>query len=144
MFITIGMMAGQSYCVRVSDSSLTGHERCTASMIGSMMVLSVYMPHGGFDEEEYITEIALVKIIMDDRNKMGPKISSFAAISTLSSHWKGEGGEEYHGLDSLYWYGLSGPECQIGREDVVTYEKTSLFASIERLQLLGDKYVGEL
>ena len=40
------------------------HERCAAVLTGSLMVLSVYMPHGGYNEEDYITELELVKVIM--------------------------------------------------------------------------------
>ena len=34
------------------------YDRCTASLTGSMMVLLVFMPHDGRDEEVYITECA--------------------------------------------------------------------------------------
>ena len=43
------------------------HERCTAVLIDSVMMLSVYMPHGGYDEEKnYIAELEIVKIIMEE------------------------------------------------------------------------------
>ena len=48
-----------------------GHTRCTAVLVGSMMILSLYVPHGGYDEEDYITEVEVVKIIMEE--EMGAK-----------------------------------------------------------------------
>ena len=39
------------------------------------------------------------------------------AISTSSSNSKGGA----QGLDSLDWYGLCGPECRGGGEDVITH-----------------------
>ena len=35
-------------------------------MMAPSMVLSVYMPHGEYDEEEY-TELKIATIIMDER-----------------------------------------------------------------------------
>ena len=34
-------------------------------------MLSVHMPHGGCDEENCITELALVKIVMEEGKKLG-------------------------------------------------------------------------
>ena len=43
-------------------------ERCTAVLTGFMMVFSVCMPHGGYDEEDYTTDSEVVKIIMDEED----------------------------------------------------------------------------
>ena len=43
----------------VPDPSFV-YERCTAVLIISMMVLSVYLPHSGYDEEDHITEWELI------------------------------------------------------------------------------------
>ena len=97
------------------------HERCTAILVGSMMILSVYMSHGGYDEENYIAELEIVKIIMEERKKMGAK--DFFIGGDLNIELKIEGGnEEFQRLDNLDWCGLCGLECRGGGEDVATYE----------------------
>ena len=53
--------------------SWVGHARCTAILVGFMMILSVHMPHGGCDEEDYITELEVVRIIMEEEKAMGAK-----------------------------------------------------------------------
>ena len=72
--------------------SWESHERCTAVLIGSMMVLSVSMPHGGYDEEEYITELEFVKIIMEEVKRMGVK--DFLIGGDLNIELKLEPGEQ--------------------------------------------------
>ena len=57
------------------------YERRIATLRGSKMVFSVYMPHGGYDEEDYITELELVKITMEEARAGG----------------RGEGGEGFLG-----------------------------------------------
>ena len=37
---------------------------------GTMVILSVYMPHGRYDDDEYITELEIVKVIMEEEKKM--------------------------------------------------------------------------
>ena len=34
--------------------SWVSHARCTALLVGAMMILSVYLPHSGYDEEDHI------------------------------------------------------------------------------------------
>ena len=55
-----------------------------------------------------------------------------------------EGGNgKFQGLDGLVWYGLCGPECRGGSENLVTYENTLATVS-EGFRLRGDEYFGEL
>ena len=59
-------MVKQSFCDwdlfrrirRLWDS----HKRCTANLIGSVTILSADMPHGGYDEGNYIAELENVKV----------------------------------------------------------------------------------
>ena len=91
------------------------------------------MPHGGCDEEDLIAELELVRVIMDERKKMGAKDFVIGQrYSTLSSHCKMRR-EELQGLDNHDWCGLDGPECQRGGEDVETQEE-----KLRWLQLLRD------
>ena len=62
--------------------SWVDHERCTAIMVGTSMLLSVYMPHSGIDEEDYIEAPEAVRTILAGRREL--LISLLAAISTLS------------------------------------------------------------
>ena len=100
--------------------------------VGSMMVLSVYLSHGGHDQACCITDLDLARIIMDEGKNVGAK--DFFIGGDLSTEFRLEGGgEELQGLDSLDWYSLYGLECEGGGEDVKTYEKT-----LRWLQLLRD------
>ena len=56
------------------------------AVIGSLMMVSVLLPGGGDDEEDYITELELVKITMEAGT--WPRIAGSAAISTLNSSWR--------------------------------------------------------
>ena len=62
------------------------HERFTAVVIDSLVILSAFMPNGGYDEENYIAELEIVKIIMEERNRWVP----LAVTSTSSSNWRVE------------------------------------------------------
>ena len=42
------------------------HERCTATLVGPSMLLSVYMAHSGHDEEDYIETLEAVRRIMNE------------------------------------------------------------------------------
>ena len=75
------------------------------------------MPRGGYDEEDYITELELVQIIMTEGKRMGAKDFFIGGDNNIGFKLEG-GGEELHGLDSLDWYGLHGPECRGGGADV--------------------------
>ena len=41
-------------------------ERCTAILVGLSMLLSVYMPHSGHDEEDCIQTLEALRRIMND------------------------------------------------------------------------------
>ena len=47
------------------------HERCTAILVGSSMLLSVYMPHSGRDEEDYIEALETVRNVMTEGRMAG-------------------------------------------------------------------------
>ena len=53
--------------VRFTSCSWECHERCTAVLIGSLMFLSIYMPHGGYDAENCITEFERVNMIEEGK-----------------------------------------------------------------------------
>ena len=76
------------------------------------MLLSVYMPHSGRDEEDYIEALETVRTISCDSN-IELKL--------------GNADEDLQGLDSIKWYGMYGPECKGGGEDVITFEKCDGF-----------------
>ena len=73
------------------------------------MVLSVYMPHGFFAARR--TTLELVKMIMEEGKALGTK--DFLIGWDLKIKLDGAG-LEFHGLNSLDWYGPSGPECRVG------------------------------
>ena len=61
-------------------------------------------------------------------------MSLFLSVEVVSAELKLEpGDEDLQGLDGIDWYGIYGPECLGGGEDVVTNEKKLWW-----LQLLGD------
>ena len=106
------------------------HERVTAILFGFMMILSVYMPHSGCDEDDYITTLELVRDIMGQGKKMGAvdfiggDINIEPRLST--DH------EDLQGLEGIDWYGIYGPECRGGHEYVITYEKKLIWLQLLR------------
>ena len=102
--------------------SWISHERVTAILVGSMMILSVYMLHSGCDEEDYIMMIEAVRDIMSEGKSMGT-VDYFIG-GDLKIELKLETDhEDLQGLDGIDWYGIYGPECRGGDEDVISYEK---------------------
>ena len=102
--------------------SWISHERFTAILVGSTMILSVYMPHSGRDEEEYIATLEAVRDIMGEGKNMGAV--EFFIGGDINIELKLEPDhEDLQGLDGIDWYGIYGPECLGGGEDVITHEK---------------------
>ena len=77
------------------------HKRYTAVLIGPMMVITVYNPHGGDDEEDNIAELELVKIIMDEEREVGGKGFLIGGELIIELKWRSGEGEGTPGLDSL-------------------------------------------
>ena len=112
--------------------SWISHERFTAILVGSTMILSVYMPHSGCDEEEYIATLEAVRDVMGEGKHLGAM--DFFIGGDINVELKLEPDHEHlQGLDGIDWYGIYGPECLGGGEDVTTYEK-----KMRRLQLLRE------
>ena len=102
--------------------SWISHERFTAILVGSTMILSVYMPHSGRDEEEHITTLEAVRDIMGEGKNMGAV--DFFIGGDINIELKLEPDhEDLQGLDGIDWYGIYGPKCLGGGEDVITSEK---------------------
>ena len=68
-------MLKQPFCVHGRSVTIrrswVDHERCTATMVGTSMLLSVYMPHSGYDEEDYIVALETVRSVLNEGKKMG-------------------------------------------------------------------------
>ena len=112
--------------------SWVSHERCMAILVGAMMILSVYLPHSGYDEEDYFATLEAVRNLVDEGKKLGA-VDIFIG-GDLNIELKLElGDEDLQGLDGIDWYGIYGPECLGGGEDVIIYEKKLWW-----LQLLRD------
>ena len=103
-------------------------ERCTA--VGSAVVLSVYLPHSGHDEEDYIEALETVRATLTDGKKAGAVDFSVGGNIDIEL-MLGNAGEDLQGLDSIEWNGMYWPEG--GGEEVITYEK-----KIRWLQLLKE------
>ena len=87
--------AGMHYQVRHSWEC---HERYSAVLIGSLMMLSVYMPRGGYDGEDFFTELELV----EEGKRMGVKDFPIGGDLNIGLKLETDGdGLEFKGLDSL-------------------------------------------
>ena len=82
-----GMTVGQPHFVPQTGLPGTSVVGVPWEMYGCRMIFSVHLPHGGHDEDNYITELALVSVIMQVK-KLGPRIFSVAGTSTLNSLWR--------------------------------------------------------
>ena len=102
--------------------SWVDNERCTAILVGSTMLLSVYMPHSGRDEVDYIEPPELVRATLMEGKRMGAV--DFFIGGDLNIELKlCFAGDEHRGLDSIEWYGMYGPECEGSAEDIIAYGK---------------------
>ena len=57
-----------------------------------IMVKQPYMPHCGYGEEDYVTALEVVRVIMEEGMAMGAK--DFSICSDLNTELKFEGGSE--------------------------------------------------
>ena len=96
--------------------SWDNHERCTAILVGSSMLLSVEMPHSGRDEEEYIEALETVGNIVTEGG-MAEAVDFYIGGDINIEMKRGTTGEDLQGLDSIEWYGVCGPECRGGGVD---------------------------
>ena len=92
--------------------------------------MSVYLPHSGYDEEDYFATLEAVWDIMGEGKKLGAV--DFFIGGDINIELKLEPGDEDHQrLDGIDWYGIYGPECLGGGEDVITYEKKSRWLQLD-------------
>ena len=67
-------MVEQPFCAHEISRfrrSWVDHQRCTAILVGSSMLLAFFLPHSGHDEEDYIATLETVRSIMNEGRKMG-------------------------------------------------------------------------
>ena len=96
------------------------------------MILSVYLSHSGYDEEDYFATLEAVRDITGEGKKLGAV--DFFIGGDINIELKLEpGDEDLQGLDGIDWCGIYGPEYLGGNEDAITYEKKCRW-----LQLLRD------
>ena len=98
---------------------------------GSSTLLSVYMPHSGRDEEDYIEALETARNVMTE-GRMAGAVDFYTGGDINIEIKLGNTAEDLTGLDSIEWYGIYGPESKGGGDDVTTYEK------IQWLQLLKE------
>ena len=101
--------------------SLADHERCTAIVVGSTLLLSVYMPQRGRDEEDYIEALETVRATLIEGKRAGA-VDFFIGDLNIELRLDNTGGD-LQGLDSIEWSGMYGPECRAGGEDTTANEK---------------------
>ena len=87
------------------------------------MLLSVYTPQSRHDEEDYIETLEAVRRIMNEGKMM--EAADVYIGCDINIELKLEiTGEDFQGLDGIIdRFGMYGPECRGGGEDVVTYEQ---------------------
>ena len=86
------------------------------------MLLSVYMPHSGRDEEDYIEALETVRATLTEGRKAGA-VDLYIGDDSNIEMKRGNADEDLQGLDSIEWYGMYGPDCKGGGEDIIIYEK---------------------
>ena len=96
------------------------HERRTAVLIDSLLILPVYMSHGGYEGENHITVLEIVKVITEE-GRDGQGLRRWRDLNIELKLEAGEG--KFQGLDGFGGYDLYWPECCGGGEDPVIYEK---------------------
>ena len=51
--------------------SWVSHARCTAILVGAMMIFSVSLPYSGYDEEDHFATLEAVRDIVGEGKKLG-------------------------------------------------------------------------
>ena len=97
--------------------SWVSHDRITAILVGSAMIMSVYMPHSGYDEEEYSATLDAVRHSLMEGKNLGAEVFFIGGDINIALIL-----DDDH-EDSIDWYGIYGPECRGGEGDIFTYEK---------------------
>ena len=97
-----------------------------------MMILSVHLPDGGYDEDHYIIELEVVRISMQEGKAMGTKDFFIGGDANIELKLEG-GSKDFEVLNSIDRCCLCGPECRGGGEDMATYGKVTLAAITESL-----------
>ena len=102
--------------------SLVDHERCTAIMVGSMLLLSVHMPHhSGHGVEDYMKALETVRAALTKGRKAGA--TDFFVGVDLNIEYRMDSAKDLHGLDSNDWYGMYGPEWCATNYSIITNNK---------------------
>ena len=86
------------------------------------MLLSVHVPHSDPNEEDNIEAMETVRATLIEGKEAGA-VDLFVGGDLNSEFRLDNVNEDLHGLDSIDWYGMYGPECRGGGEDTIAYEK---------------------
>ena len=74
-----------------------------------MGLLTVFMPHSGHDEEDCIMVLETVRDTLTEGRNAGA--TAFFIGGDLDVEFRlDHANEDPHGLDSIEWYGMFGPE----------------------------------
>ena len=104
------------------------------------MLLSVYMPHSGRDEEDYIEALETVRNIMTEGRRAGAV--DFYIGGDINIELKlVNTGEDLRGLDSIEWNGMYGPECRGGGEHVISRQESAVVTVVTGVQLRSDQHL---
>ena len=80
-------------------------------MVGSVMLLSVNMPHSGREEEDHIEALETVRVTPTEGKRAGAA-DFFIGGDLHTELGLDNTGGDLQGLDSIEWYGMYGPECR--------------------------------
>ena len=100
------------------------------------------MSHSGHDEEDCIATLEAVRNNMNEGRKLGAVVFYIGGGINIELKLE-DNGENIRGLDGIDWYGLHGPECRGGWEDVLLTGKVEMVTAIGCFQLFCDEYLGE-
>ena len=81
--------------------------------------------HSGHEEEDFVQALETVRDTLTEGRKGGA--TDFFVGGDLHIEFRPDNAnEDPHGLDSIEWYGMCGPECKGGGEGAITCEKCCL------------------
>ena len=90
--------------------SWVDNARCTAILVGSAMLLSVYMPHSGREEEDYIEALETVRVTLTEGKRAGAVDFFICGDLNIELGLDNTGGD-LQGLDRVEWYGCMAPNA---------------------------------
>ena len=122
--------------------SWVDNERCTAILVATTMLLSVYMPHSGYDEVDYIEALESVRATLTAERREGAVDFSIGGDLNIELSWTSPT-RSIEARTALNGAGCTGLSAEEAVRVLLLMRKIEVVPVIARLQLRRDQYLDE-